>query len=282
MAKTKPMRGSLGTGNVDIGGMNLSDEEKAQYKKASNKGPRITTAEGTVSQKAHEDAINKLKEKIASLEKKNEDLKKEIGTIRGERDDYKKRFESKITEVEKLESEKDTLKEANRQLSDRIEELKGSLKRKAEEAVIVRDDAEVERLGKEVAGLKDKLKESEDKAESLESENASLKSRISELESETESADGLPAATESLELSGSVRRSTPTRFESDLFIDRRYLVRLARNGRTISFTPHVEGAATCIDGAIELPRMKELVPFQGITEYEAIVRDGSEILVILC
>lgn len=80
---------------------------------------------------------------------------------------------------------------------------------------------------------------------------------------------------------GVVRRSTETRFDSDLFTERRYLVRLARNGHTISFTPDVEGPATCIDHGINLPRPKDLIPFNGITEYEAMIRDGSEILVIL-
>ena len=80
---------------------------------------------------------------------------------------------------------------------------------------------------------------------------------------------------------GVVRRSTATRFDSDIFTDGKYLVRLARNGRSISFTPDVEGSAICIGGGIELPRMRDIIPFQGMKEYEAVVKDNSEILVIL-
>ena len=272
---------------IDIDDMNLSEAEKEHLQKLSGKQNGTKSSNPSVSQKVHEDTVNELKEKISGLESKLEEVKEDRTDIRNERDDYKKRFETKVEEIKKLTDDLDELKSNNRKLADKVTELENALKKKASETTVVRDDAEIERLNKEIKGLKDKLKDSEEQCESLASDNTALKTRIETMESEIrdirnhtfkmgeEYFDSEP------DTIGVVCRSTETRFDSDLFTERRYLVKLARNGHTISFTPDVEGSAICIDGGINLPRLKDLIPFNGITKYEALTRDGSEILVIL-
>lgn len=290
MKKTKPKRNGPDLSRLDEADLgNLSEEEKAQFLMAAGKKPRITASEGTVSQKAHDDAVNGLKEKISSLDGKLTETKEELAGVRKERDDYKDRFGKKLDEIKTLTEENEGLKSRNRELSDRIKDLEDKLKRKAEETEVVRDDAEIERLSNEVDGLKAKLKSKEDECETLESERASLISEKEELEGEIrnlrefriETATVDTAVDTGSQTEEKVRRTSPTTFESVLFTDRKYLVRLARSGRTISFTPDVEGAALCVDGTIKLPRLAELVPFNGETDYDAVIRDGSEIVVVL-
>lgn len=290
MAKMKPRKKGPDMSNLDESVLgNLSDEEKAQFLIASGKKPRITTPEGTVSQKVHEDAVNDLKEKISALEGKLTETKEELASVRSERDDYKDRFERKLDDCKALEEDNDGLKSRNRELDSKVQDLEGKLKKKAEETVVVRDDAEIRRLGKEVDGLKAKLKSKEDECEALESENASLVSEKEDLEEEIRILRESRAETVFMEpdietVSPSevkVRRTSPITFESALFTDRKYLVKLARSGRTISFTPDVEGAADCKKGAIKLPRLAELLPFDGETEYDTMIKDGSEIVVVL-
>ena len=290
MAKMKPRRKGQDLSKMDESVLeNLTDEEREQFLIASGKKPRITTPEGTVSQKVHEDTVNELKERISSLEAKLTETKGELTEARGERDDYKGRFEKKLEEVKTLSEENDGLKTRNRELSERIRELGDKLKTKAEQTEVVRDDAEIGRLGKEVEGLKAKLKSKEEECETLEAERTSLATEKEGLEAEIRSLRESRIETMALDTAvetespseEKVRRTSPTTFESALFTDRKYLFRLARSGRTISFAPDVEGAAVCVDGTISLPRLAELVPFRGEAEYDAVVRDGSEIVVVL-
>lgn len=290
MAKMKPRKKGPDMSKLDESALdNLSEAEKEQFLIASGRKPKITTPEGTVSQKAHEDAVNELKDKISNLDTKLSETKDELASVRGEKDDYKSRFDRKLEENRALEEENEGLKTRNRELSDKVQDLDGKLKRRAEETVVVRDDAEIKRLGKEVEGLKTKLKSKEDEYEALESENASLKAGIDDLEKEIQALRESKVESMSLEGEGEirlsaaerVRRTSPTTFESALFTDKKYLVKLARSGRTISFTPDVEGAAVCVDGTIRLPRLADLVPFDGETEYDTMIRDGSEIVVVL-
>ena len=287
MARMRPKKNGPNLSGINIDEMNLSDDEKEQLQKLSGKQTGAKPTNPTVSQKVHEDAINELKERISDLESKIDEIKEDRTKIREERDDYKTRFETKVDENKKLSSDLDDLKGKNRDLSDRVGELENALKKKAAETVVVRDDAEVERLNKENDGLKEKLKKSEEQRESLESEVTALQTRVDSMKSEIDDLLNRNYVTGEIHVEleqnqmGTVRRSTATRFESDLFDDGKYLVRLARNGRSISFTPDVEGSAICIGGGIELPRLKDLVPFQGIRECKAIVRNGSEIMVLL-
>ena len=287
MAKTRPQKKGPSLSGINIDEMNLSDDEKEQLQKLSVKQTGAKPSNPAVSQKAHEDAINELKEKISDLESKLDEIKQDRTKIREERDDYKTRFETKVEENKKLNSDLDDLKGKNHDLSDRVGELENALKKKAAETVVVRDDAEVERLNKENEGLKKKLKESEEQRESLESEITALETKMDSMESELDDLRSRNYVIGEIHIDpeqeqmGIVRRSTATRFDSDLFDDGKYLVRLARNGHSISFAPDVEGSAICINGGIELPRLKDLVPFQEIKEYKAIVRNGSEIMVML-
>lgn len=287
MAKMKPRKKGPDLSGINVDEMNLSDEEKKQLQlRLSGKQTGANKSDQTVSQKVHEDTVNELRGKISGLESKLEEVKQDRTNIREERDDYRTRFENKVEENRKLGSDLDDLKAKNRELSDRVTELEYALKKKASETVVVRDDAEIDRLNKENQGLKDKLKRSEEQCESLESEITALGTRMEAMESELDELRNRNYETGEMHIdpepTGKVRRSTATRFESDLFTDGKYLVRLARNGHSISFTPDVEGAAVCNDGGIELPRLKDLVPFQGTTEYEAVIRNGSEIIVVLC
>lgn len=290
MAKTRNRMKGPENGGLDATALsNLSEEERAQYLKATGQNQRITASEGTVSQKTHEDAVKELKEKISTLDTKLTEAKEDLTAVRGERDEYKGRFEKKLEEIKTLTDDNDELKSRNRELSDKVQDLEGKLKKRAEETEVVRDDAEIERLSKEVDGLKAKLKSKEDECETLESEKASLISEKEGLEREirnlresgTEAVDVDTAAETKPQPEEKVRRTSPTTFESELFTDQKYLVRLARSGRTISFTPDVEGAAICVDKTISLPKLADLVPFRGETEYDTVVRDGSEIVVVL-
>ncbi len=287
MAMMRPKKKEPGLTGINIDEMNLSDDEKEHLQKLSGKQTGAKPSNPTVSQKVHEDAINELKEKISDLESKIDEIKDDRTKIREERDDYKTRFETKVDENKKLNSDLDDLKAKNRDLSDRVGELENALKKKAAETVVVRDDTEIKRLNKENDGLKGKLKESNDRCETLESEITALGAKLKSMESKFDDLRSQNYVRGKIHVDseenhvGIVRRSTETRFDSALFNDGKYLVRLARNGHSISFTPDVEGSAICVDGGIELPRLKDLVPFQNVREYKAIVRNGSEIMVML-
>lgn len=264
---------------------NLSEEEMSHFRMArgATRGGSIRSSEGTVSQKAHDDEVGQLRERISGLEAKLEESKEELSKVREERDSYKGRFETKLEENKGLAEENESLKASKRQLLDRVSDLEGKLSRKAEEVEVVRDDAEIERLGKENDGLRSKLRESEAKREELEAEVAELNSKIESFEStEPEKSDEKTGDTiEAVGVVGRIRRTSPTTMESELFTGQKYRVMLARSGRTISFTPDVEGAAVCSDGRIELPKLAQLVPFSGEAEYETILKNGKEIVAFL-
>lgn len=285
MAKAK-MRKVPGKGPMDVDSLDgLSSDEKARLYMATHSKPGFTSPEGSVSQKFHEDTVNDLKRKAEELERKLEECKGDLAKARQDRDEYKGRFESKMDDNKALIGENDGLKKETSRLRERVSGLESRLEKASENVVFTRDDTEIERLGKDVADLKGNLEDSEKRREALESEKGTLEEEIGRLRSEVEELRSSvltePEEAPVPQVSGTVRRTSPTVFESVLFTDGRYMVKLARSGRTISFKPDVEGTAVCKGGRISLPKLASLVPFDGESEYEVYRRDDSEIVVPL-
>ena len=278
---------------MDIEGLNLSEEEKAGILSSAGMGhsmgvkPVIDSPDKKmVSQKAYDDKVEELNGKIKELKERLDKLKAEKDNIRKERDDFQSRFDKKRDELEELGATCDQLRATIREKDEKISELKGSLKERASETKVVRDETEINRLTEQVNGLKAAMKELGESKELLETQVAELQAQNTSMKESLESPNDAVEEAAVVEtpieepVGGSVTRTSPTEFESDLFTAPKYLVRLARSGRTITFKPDVEGAAVCNEGRMRLPRLEKLVPFGGAETYDAVLK-GNEIVVVL-
>lgn len=282
MKRVKTAR-STGIGAEPPEGMNLSEEEMAQYMKATGRGNgQINSDEGKVSQKVHEDTVNRLKEQISDLVEKNETLRKEKADLRKQYDDYKDRFENKLKELEEAEESIDRLKAVNSELRDENTDLRNRLEAAKKERPAPVDDGEMRRLRARVSDLERELKaaktESEDLKEKLDASEKLAEGLSRQLE---EQAKVARPAERSPSKVGTVVRSSPTTLESVLFMEGRYTVWLSRDGHTMRISPDVEGRAICTDGAISLPRLQLLIPFEGVREYDVYSEDGTRFGIFL-
>ena len=112
---------------------NLSESERRAYMVQTGRSARgISSEEGTVSQKAHDDEVRKLREEIGSLKSKIDDVKGERDQLRTERDDYKKRFEAKLDELSDAGKDIEALRRERSELSEKNKSLASELKRAME------------------------------------------------------------------------------------------------------------------------------------------------------
>lgn len=122
-------------------------------------------------------------EDVESLKKQIEDLKKQIETLKNE----KKSIEVKVTDAETAKAEAETnlqdktkeLEEANKKIAELEEQLKNA-----------GDQAEIDRLTKELEAEKAKVQDLENKVKELEEKIAKLENEKKDLENKLATADG--------------------------------------------------------------------------------------------
>lgn len=272
---------TAGRNEPDLSG--LSEEERAQFDRKYNRTKGgIRSEEGTVPQKVHEDRVRDLEGQISVLKGTVDGLKDEKAGIRKERDDYKARFERKVEELQKAEDDLESVRKERAGLAEENRDLRARLESAPKAPAPVRDDAEERRLRKEVSGLRSELEEArgerDEAAAELDAERArvrELEARVAELESSARPQEPRD------EPVGTVRRTSPTRLESELFTEPRYRIVLSRDGHRMTFSPDVEGRTLCTDCAIELPVMEMKLPFSGAAEYTAFRTSGGVLRIAL-
>lgn len=270
---------------------NLSEAERNGFivATASAIAGRITSDQGMVSQKLHEDTVNELKGKLKKANDEKDDLKKELSGIRNERDDLQARFDNKLKAIEELENsleeargENRALREANGSLDkdiNRLKRINEELSQKPEEdgeASRLRDKLEALRREKDDAAakasaekddLENRLREATERCESLAAELEEAKAEAVAHEPSTPAVQPVVA--------GTVSRIDGATLRSDLFSAGRYRGVLSRDGSRITLTPDVEGMVECSDGEIRIPMLARLVPFDGTVSYEAVSDSGK-------
>lgn len=265
-------------------GMNLSPEEMEQYMKATgrSRGPSVSSEEGRVPQKVHEDAVNELNGKIQELQTKLDEVKEDRNSIRDERDDYKKRFEKKQEDLDNANTAIQQLRSENSGLRNENSDLRSDLNEARKQKTPSSDSVKAEKLAKYVKELEEKLKDARGEVEDLKSKLGESESRVGELSELLEKGRFEPAPVEPARgPAGKVIRSAPEILESDLFTESRYTIWLSRDGHTMRIVPDVEGRALCEDRRITLPRLRILLPYDGKSEYEAYPDDGAGIVLSL-
>lgn len=274
----------------------LSDREKAGFLVNTGRpGGFVAEKDESVSQKAHEDAVNELKEKIRKLEEQLESVRNDKKNVVDERDQARRSFENANNRANELQESLDAkndecrrLREENQKLGDKIDGYRSERSDMTDAALREKND-EIDRLGK-------KLTRAENDRDRLSSENQDLSDRVSNLEKENsrlqhekeELGNAMAKASGTMneaivvegEVCGTIARRTPDSFSSDLFRDGNYDVRISRDGSYIRFTPDVEGKATCIDGSIRLPAMADMMRFEEPVEYDAIKVGETEIRIL--
>lgn len=263
--------------------MNLSPEEMEQYRRATGRprGPSVSSEDGKVSQKVHEDTVKELNEKIQELQAKLDEVKEERNSFRDEREDYKKRFEKKQEDLDGANTTIQQLRTENSGLRNENSDLRSDLNEARKQKTPSSDAVKAEKLAKDVKELEEKLKEAQNEVEDLKTKLGESESRVGELSELLEKSRLEPAPVEPARGPvGKVIRSAPEILESDLFSESRYTIWLSRDGHTLKITPDVEGRALCEDRRMTLPRLRLLLPYDGRAEYEA-YRDGSGIILSL-
>lgn len=287
-------RGSLGSGTgTDMSG--LSEAEQAAFtmaKRVPGKSDSEVDKEQTVSKVRYNQDIEELKEKIKKKDEKIQKLQDTGNDLRAERDSYKKRLESSeadcITQKEKVTSlnkqVSDLLKEKEK-LEEKVKELeKVPAAPSPTEISVTKENAELKKqilgLQNEIQRLKEDVSEKGESISKLGSNISDLEERVRNL---SEDNENLRKASTShvVEIpvldSGVLKRISPTELSSDMFVDGRYDVKIARSGSSMLFVPNVEGSAVCAEHKIKLPRLSELIPFKSVCEYQ-LVSAGNDVL----
>lgn len=283
MGRAKGGRKGIGI-EAPTEGMNLSPEEMEQYLRATgrSRGPSVSSEEGKVSQKVHEDKVAELEKKIDGLQSKLDEVKKEKETIREQRDDYKDRFEDKQKDLDAANATIEQLKTDNSKLRGDNSKLQSDLNEARKQKTPSADSVKAEKLARDVKNLEDKLRDARNEVEDLKSKLKESESRVRELSELLENSRPEPVPAEpAREPVGKVIRSAPEILESDLFTESRYTIWLSRDGHTMRIAPDVEGRALCKDRRMTLPRLRLLLPYDGREEYEAYPDDGAGIVLSL-
>ena len=264
---------------------NLSEQERKAFARQTGRTlGKITSEEAKVPQKVHEDKVRALEDEISALKAKLEDMKDERNQIREERDAYKDRFERKLEELGEANSALESLRSGRSELSEKVRMLQARIDSVPKEPKVVRDDTEIRRLQKEKRDVESDLEKAREEVERTLSDLESERERSRELEARlAEVGEGIRPSRElpEGEIMGKVVRSSPSTMRSELFDRPRYTVRISRDGHGMKFKPDIEGRAICKDGAIDLPLLGRLIPFDGVDEHDAVITPDGTIVIVL-
>lgn len=181
--------------------------------------------------------LRRARVEIDSLNSRIDDLMNEMDSLRKEIDDRKKETSDTKEKLKRITDERDDL----------LLQLKNAI-----------PESKVEELTNKIIDL--------------ERENKGLNNRIRELE---RLEDKIEKSVEVIvpDIQYDIPKETVERadgcvFSSKSFSDGNYLVKLARNGKWVSFRKDVTGAAVCIDGKIRIPALPRYIPFSGPASYD--------------
>ena len=181
--------------------------------------------------------LRRARVEIDSLNSRIDDLMNEMDSLRKEIDDRKKETSDTKEKLKRITDERDDL----------LLQLKNAI-----------PESKVEELTNKIIDL--------------ERENKGLNNRIRELE---RPEDKIEKSVEVIvpDIQYDIPKETVERadgcvFSSKSFSDGNYLVKLARNGKWVSFRKDVTGAAVCIDGKIRIPALPRYIPFSGPVSYD--------------
>lgn len=284
MAKRKGM--SIRAGPFDSTDLNgLSKEEQDGMRKMLGISPSsITSTEGTVSQKEHEDKTSKLKDEIEKLNSKLNELKDEAKKAREECGSYRERFENKVDELRNAEGRIEELRSTNHELSSENARLNETIKN-IPRTNAQRYDSELRKVKKQLDDANSENSDLTDKLEAVRKELAEIKAEKSDLEfklAEIEKNQEKPASPMlNAGPIGTVRRISADTLSSDLFTCPRYKAIISRDGSRLTFTPDIEGGAVCRECRITLPKLATMLDYDGACDYKVFSADGHSLMISL-
>ncbi len=280
----------------------LSKDEMEHYLKLSKTNPSKTeSAKDNSQEKSNlksEEIISELKEKLRKKEDKISSINKDREDLRKERDTNKARWERAR---EDLDNEQRKVSELKRDLKNANDEI-DSLKKKVRRLESQNTDSEVHKVENNIQAVLEDVKlslatqidrnnELENQIEELLLEKERNEKAIARL---NEAINGFDAERERFEdilslkdneiedlksrfelapeqsqdtMAGMLTRVSPDTVSSELLNDGRYDFKLARNGMYALIVPNVEGAAVCREHRIVLPRLGQLMPFTDERSY---------------
>ncbi len=242
--------------------------------------------------------INELKEKIRKKDDKIISINKDREDLRKERDRNKARWERaredldneqrkvselkrdlknandeidslkiKIRHLESQNSESEVRKVENNVQSE-LKKVKSSLAAQTErnKDLMNQNDellAEKERNEKTIARLNETINGFDAERERFEDILSLKDNEIEDLKSRLELAPEQSQET----MTGTLTRTSPDTVRSEQLNDGRYDFKLARNGTYALIVPNVEGTAVCREHSIVLPRLEQLMPFADEKSY---------------